>query len=107
VLVAVALVVLLIVTALFGNFHVVSSSSRGTFLVSKIHFTLAETFVSLDSIMGQTRLTAYSQYPLAVRALQRDGILESDEAAEARLKREIEAAGARLKREIEASFSDY
>lgn len=75
---------------ILGNNHVVQSS-HGTKLVPKVHFTFAETFVSLDAITGQPFVTAKAQNPLAVKALQREGILESDDAFQLRMERETRA----------------
>jgi hypothetical protein len=75
---------------LFGKFHIVQSED-GTEVIPKIHFTFSETFVSLDAITGMPFVKAKEKYPLAVKALQREGILETDEAFEARIKAETEA----------------
>jgi len=75
---------------LFGKFHVVQSED-GTNLIPKIHFSFSETFVSLDAITGMPFVKAKEKYPLGVKALQREGILETDEAFEARIKAETEA----------------
>lgn len=76
--------------AFFGHYHIVSSSTSGTFLTPKVCFSLAETFVSVDAITGQPFITAKARYPLTVKALQREGILETDEQFDGRIRREAE-----------------
>ena len=74
-----------------GKFHVVQSSTAPIRLLPKVHFTISETFVSLDAITSQPSFMASAQHPLAVKALQRAGILESDEAHEERAQAELQA----------------
>ena len=86
-----------------GTYHIVRSS-HGTRLVEKAYFTFAETFVSLDAITGQPAIVAESKYPLAVKALQREGILESDSAREERLQGEMKEEMEKNRREVEAEM---
>ena len=72
-----------------GTYHVVQSS-KGTQLVRKVHFTFAECFVSLDAITNMPAVASSAKYPLTVKALQREGILESDEDREQRIQREVQ-----------------
>jgi len=74
---------------LLGTHHVVQSS-EGTQLIRKVHFTFAECFVSLDAITNMPAVAASAKYPLAVKALQREGILESDEARDERIQLEVQ-----------------
>lgn len=83
-------VVLAMALAFFGTYHVVESSEQGWLLVKKVHFTWSETFVSLDAITGQPLIAAKSKYPLAIKALQRDGIIETDEQMQERVQKELE-----------------
>lgn len=83
----------------FGNWHIVSSG-EGTLFVKKIHFTFSETFVSLDAITGMSIIDARAQYPLTIKALQRDDIIESDEEREARIERELKKKREEIEREI-------
>lgn len=88
---------------LLGTYHIVQSS-EGTQLVRKVHFTLAESFVSLDAITGQPAIAAKAKYPLAIKALQRDGILESESAREERLQQEMREKMEQSRREVEAEM---
>jgi len=81
--------ILLCLALFFGNFHIVQSE-KGTTAVQKVHFTFSETFVSLDAITGQPLITAKAQNPLAVKALQRDGLLETDEQMQERVQKEVQ-----------------
>lgn len=83
-----------------GWVHVVSSSQKSTMFVRKIHWTLAETFVSYDAITNMPYVSVMSSYPLSVKALQRVGYLESDVAREARIHSEVQDAAERIKTEI-------
>ncbi len=88
--------ILLVVIAFCGNLHIVQSSDQGIRLVRKVHFTLAETFVSMDAITSQPSFTASARYPLAIKALQRDGILETAEERDERVKDEIDTETEKL-----------
>lgn len=80
-----------VVAMLLGRYHVVQGAGLiGVTLVPKVHFTWSETFVSVDAITGMPYIMAKSKYPLAVQALQRDGIIETEEEFEERNRREFE-----------------
>jgi len=85
----VLLILALLAGWVLGTYHVVQSS-QGTQLVRKVHFTFAECFVSLDAITSMPAVASSAKYPLAVKALQRDGILESDEARDERIQQEVQ-----------------
>lgn len=74
----------------FGHYHIVSSSERSTMIIPKMAFTFKETFIVVDEITGMPFVEARKKYPLSVKALQREGILETDEQFEARIKYEVE-----------------
>jgi len=80
---------ILAITLFCGFFHIVQSSKNGLFFVKKTAFTLSETFVNMDTITGVPFIVAVAKYPLAIRAMQKEGIIESDEAREARVQQEI------------------
>jgi hypothetical protein len=84
----------------FGSHHVVSSS-MGTKLVPKVHFTFSETFVSLDAITGMPFLQAKTQWPLAVKALQKEGLLESDDAFKSRIEQGVQEDMRKAQEDIE------
>ena len=90
-------------TLLFGLYHVVSSS-EGTAFVRKVHFTYAETFVSLDAMTGVPYIKAKERWPLTVKALQRDGVLESDKAFQERIRREAEE---QFKHDMRERMNDF
>jgi hypothetical protein len=83
----------------FGSYHIVQSSARPMALVGKVHWTLSETFVSMDEITGMPYFAAQMKYPLAVKALQREGFLESDEHRQQRIEAEAKAATEKAMRE--------
>jgi len=68
-----------------GTYHIVSSSKNGTMVIPKAIFTFKETFVSVDEITGMPYIVAQTRWPLAIQALQREGILESDDARRQRI----------------------
>lgn len=89
--VAAALIGLAILAFFFGSYHIVATDA-GPLLVRKVHFTFSEVYVPLEAITGMPYVMAKAKYPLAVQALQRDGILETDEEFERRVRRETEQA---------------
>ena len=99
----VALALIGFAAVFLGKFHIVSSVS-GTRPVAKLHFTWAETFVSLDAITGMPFVQARSKWPLAVKALQNEGILETDEEFEARLEAEQAERLEKATREAQAEY---
>jgi hypothetical protein len=94
------LIVAALAIIVFGNFHVVSSSTGYT-MVRRTHFGFSEMFVSLDAITGMPFIQAKGQYPLAVKALQREGLLESDESFNARIESDVKRQMEEGQREAE------
>lgn len=82
-------VLLLGVVLFLGNYHIVTSED-GTTLVHKVEFTFAEPFVSVSAITGMPFIQAKEKYPLGVKALQRAGILETDEEFDRRIEEETQ-----------------
>ncbi len=76
-----------LVVLFFGNFHVVSGKS-GTTIVRRESFGYSEAFINVDAITSMPWMAAKARYPLGCRVLQREGIIESDEAFRARVERE-------------------
>jgi hypothetical protein len=74
----------------WGSFHIVSSST-GMTVIPKVAFSFKETMVSVEEITGMPYLAARARYPLAVQALQREHIIESDESFNARIEEESKA----------------
>lgn len=103
-LILVGAFVLAIVLAL-GNFHIVRGGSVGVAFVPKAAFTFRETFPVMEEITGVPYITAVSRYPLAVTAMQRNGMLESNDARNDRVRgeiqREAEAETQRLMRQFQ------
>jgi hypothetical protein len=87
--IAIGVVVSVVLVGLLGSLHVVEYQN-GVSLIPKVHWTLAETFVSLDAITGMPWIAARTRWPLACKALQKAGMLESDEAFEQRIQEETE-----------------
>ena len=85
--ITIGLIVVLCLLAI-GSLHIVSSSEAGISIVPKVSFSFAETFVSLDAITGMPFIAAKMKYPLAIKALQRNGMLETDEAFQRRIEEE-------------------
>lgn len=73
-----------------GNFHVVHGSTyTGGLLVPRLSFGYSELVINTDVILNMPVISAKSQYPLSVAALQKRGYLESDEVRMARIKQEV------------------
>ncbi|HAZ62945.1 MAG TPA: hypothetical protein DCZ72_04960 [Armatimonadetes bacterium] len=86
-------------------FHVVTGGMSGVRIVPKVTPSFSETFVSIDAITGMPFIAARTRYPLAVQALQRAGLLETNEAFEARIQAEAEAEMEAVQREIDAEIA--
>ncbi len=89
IIVGMAVALLVSAGGALGFVHVVESS-EGSRIIGKVHFTYAETFVSMDAITGMPFVKAKERWPLAVKALQREGILESDADFQERIQRQAE-----------------
>lgn len=77
--------------AFLGQVHVIRGSTYdGPLLAKKYTFGYSETFINTDEILNMPVIGAKSQYPLSVKALQNIGFLESDEAYEERVQRDIQ-----------------
>jgi hypothetical protein len=95
--VRVAIAVPLFLAAVFVlSVHFVTSEDDGLRIIRKQHPTWRETVVSLDEMTTIPYEQAKARFPLSIRALQREGILETDEEREAR----IAAEQAELEREL-------
>jgi len=77
----------ILVALFFGNFHIVSGKS-GTTVVRRESFGYSEAFINVDAITGMPWLAAKGRYPLGCRVLQREGLIESDEAFRDRIEQE-------------------
>ena len=75
----------------FGKYHIVTSSSQQyPKLIKKQSFGFTETFINIDEITGMPFAAAKSRYPLSVKVLQREDIIESEAALKKRIKKEYE-----------------
>jgi hypothetical protein len=61
-----------------GNFHLVHGEGHDLVIVRKSSFTLSESFVSWDEILGVPRIIAISRNPLTVKALEREGLIRTE-----------------------------
>ena len=80
-----------VAVVLLGNFHIISGSTVGTKMVTKFSFGFSETFINTDMIGGMPWIAAKSQYPLSVKILQREGVFETDDARDQRIKSEVDS----------------
>ena len=75
----------------FGRIHIIT----GRYLdmpriVLKESFGFSETFVNMDAILAMPQLAAISRYPLSVRVLQRERLIESNDEFQERARRDTE-----------------
>ncbi|MBN1604731.1 MAG: hypothetical protein JW915_24190 [Chitinispirillaceae bacterium] len=82
-------IVLFFLIVFMGNFHIISSMDHGFQLISRVSFSLNEFFVNLDEITGMPAFEAKKRFPLAIKALVKAKMIESDEAREKRVAGEI------------------
>lgn len=89
----------------FANFHLVWIQNMPR-PIPRISLSLSEPISNLDEIAGMPWIAATSKYPLTVRALQKAGLLESDEARQTRIENEIRAKAAQEQQRIMAELKD-
>lgn len=90
-----------------GSFHIVTGSNLSVpRIVRKESFSFREPFVNVDVITGMPKIAAQSKYPLGIKALQRAKLIESDEAFEARVKREFDEEVSKARESAEREFGD-
>jgi hypothetical protein len=73
----------------FFRFYYGGNMTDGPKLVLKEGFSFKDTIVNINDIIGMPKIIAKAQHPQAVKQLQEMGILESDSAAESRIKNDI------------------
>lgn len=89
--------VLLIAVGLFGvllmlgNFHFINGKNIGFTVAKRASFGFSEMFINVDQITGMPYIAARTQYPLGCQVLARIGVIESDEAFQARVRMEEQA----------------
>ncbi len=104
VLMVIAIIISLI--TLMGNVHFIHGSTySGPLIVKKVSFSFSETFVNTDKVFAMPYISALSTYPLAVAALRRLGVLESEKAREDRIKKEVNDEIEKTQREIEEEMN--
>jgi hypothetical protein len=64
---------------------VITGGSGGPKLVSRNSFGFSEIFIDVDAITGMPWVSAKSRFPIGCRILQREGIIETDDAFEKRI----------------------
>lgn len=97
----------MLVVLLLGYLHVVTGSSISfPTPITKLSFGYTETFINVDEIQSMPFLAAKLRYPLSVRALQRHGYIETDEAFHARIQREAQAEIRKTMDDIERAYQD-
>lgn len=91
--------------AFFGMVHLVAGADyKGPTIVKKASFGFSETFINMDQITGMPMLAARIQYPLSIRALQRAGVIETDEQMASKAAQRLEVELANAKREMDAAL---
>jgi hypothetical protein len=83
-----AVCLLLIVLAFISNYHVVTGGGVGMKIVQRESFGFNEIFIDIDSITGMPYIAAKSRYPIGLKVLQRERLIESDDEFKDRLKNE-------------------
>lgn len=83
----------LVAVYVLGSYHVVRGKSVGMQLVAKETFTFRESFPIMEEITEVPFFAAINRYPLTVRALQRDGMIETDDQREDRVNKRIFGEG--------------
>jgi len=108
------LIILIAVLCLLalGNIHIITGSNL-VFpkIAMRQSFGFSETFINVDKITGMPWISAVSRYPLGVKVLQREGIIESEEERENRIKKKFDEEWDEIikdtQKKIEESTGNY
>jgi len=74
-----------------GNYHIITGSKSGMSIIKRDTFSFSDFLIPMDKITSMPYLAAKSQYPVGVKALQREGIIEGHNAFVGRVKREAQS----------------
>lgn len=91
---------LIVVGLLFMNFHVITGENVGFKVVRRSSFGFSEFIINVDAITGMPWFSAKTKYPLGCKVLEREGMIESDDAFKRRIQDETE-------QEMRQFFKDY
>jgi len=97
---------LFIVVLSLSFVHIITGGYVGFAIVPKNTIGFKDTFINVDEITGMPWIVATSKYPIAVKILQQEGIIESDEARERRLHSEMMESMERSKKEFEMLMNE-
>lgn len=103
----IALAVFGLFAIVFGmaRFHVITGGSLDfPRVVMKDSIGFKETFINVDEITGMPWVSAMSRYPIGVRVLQRENIIESNEERKQRHKEEFDKEMKDLQNEMQKQF---
>jgi hypothetical protein len=78
-------VTILVAFVFLGTFHIITGSDIGIKIVPRHGVGFAEIFINVDEITGTSYLFAKTRWPIGCAVLQREGIVESDEALQKRV----------------------
>ena len=71
-----------------GNYHIITGSKSGMSIIKRTTFGFSEFFIPIDKITSMPNFSAMSQFPVGVKALRREGRIESHNTFNSRVERE-------------------
>jgi len=86
-----AVIIIFAFIIFMGNYHIITGSKSGMSIIKRDTFSFSDFLIPMDKITSMPYLAARSQYPVGVKALQREGIIEGHNAFVGRVKREAQA----------------
>ena len=84
-----------------GNFHIITGKNVGFRIVGRDSFGFDEFFINQDAIVGMPNLFAKGKYPIGVKVLQREGLIESDRDFERRTQADFNKKLEEAQREVD------
>jgi len=101
-------VALVLIASAIGNVHIITGSHiKGFKIFRKDSFGFTETFINVDMVTGMPWIAARSRFPIGCSVLQREDLIESDEAFEGRNKREFERKMEDAQKETQRLLRQY
>lgn len=100
------IVALAVFVAVFGiaRFHMIVGGDLSVpVIVKKQSLGFSETLIDMDKVVGMPRIFAYAQFPIGVKVLQQEGMIETEEEFDARIEREYDEKYGDMERDVEES----
>lgn len=94
------IVIFAIAFVAFGFLRVYYGGKYSTRVVLKESFSLKDSIVNLDDLLGRPRLVVASEHPAVKKQLEEMGLIETDEQAQERIQKDIERRSKEIQRNL-------